>query len=132
VSQARERGEFAAWVADDRVIVMSCGGRLVASPHSLIAGRFEAHGVGILEDRHESRAVLRLLVDLEASIARSPACEDLTAMIAGVAVQRLPLVAGRVGLYETSLVFRLARTPRERRPPDLDISGRRGGHLTEA
>jgi hypothetical protein len=113
VSQARERGEFAAWVADDRVIVAAHGGRLVASPHPLIAGRFEARGLGILEERHESGAVLRLVVDLEASIARSPCCEELTATIAGVAVQRLALVAGRVGLYETSLVFRLARTLRE-------------------
>jgi hypothetical protein len=113
VSQARERGGFSAWVADDRVMVTARGGRLVASPHVAIAGRFEARGLGILAERHESRAVLRLIVDLESSIARSPCHQELTATVAGVVLQRLPLVAGRVGLYETSLVFRLARTPQE-------------------
>jgi serine kinase of HPr protein (carbohydrate metabolism regulator) len=113
VSRARDRGEFAAWVADDRVLVKACGGRLIACPHLAIAGHFEARGLGILAAPHEARAVLRLVVDLEKVGDRLPPMNGLTAVIANVAVQRLPLVAGRVGLYETSLVFRLARTFRE-------------------
>jgi HPr kinase/phosphorylase len=111
VSRARERGTFAAWVADDRVIVTAYRGRLIAAPHPLIAGRFEARGLGILREPHEPRAVLRLLVDLKDNIERLPVDSDLEALVADVAVQRLPLVAGRVGLYETSLVFRLAHDP---------------------
>jgi HPr kinase/phosphorylase len=112
VSQARERGEFAAWVADDRVIVTACGRRLVAAAHPLIAGRYEARGLGILHEPHEPSVIVRLLVDLlDGGIERLPCDAALTARIADVAVQRLPLVAGRVGMYETSLVFRLAHDP---------------------
>jgi hypothetical protein len=113
VSRARERGEFAAWVADDRVLLKVCGGRLIASPHPVVAGHFEARGLGIMSHAYEAQAVLRLVIDLETSVERWPCDGDLTTIIANVAVQRLPLVAGRVGLYETSLVFRHARTSRE-------------------
>ncbi len=111
VSQAREHGVFAAWVADDRVIVAPHGRRLVAAPHRSIAGCFEARGLGILRAPHEPRAVLRLIVDLEESVPRLPSRAFLSTRIGDVAVQRLPLVAGRVGLYETSLIFRLVRGP---------------------
>jgi len=113
VSQARLAGEFAAWVADDRVMVTEQAGRLIAAPHDAIAGRFEARGLGILSEPHEPRAVLRLLVDLEDEVGRLPSGAELTAIVAGVALQRLPLVEGRAGLYETSLVLRLLRVHRE-------------------
>ncbi len=113
ISQARARGDFAAWVADDRVVVTALNRRLLAAPHPLIAGRFEARGLGVLRDRHEPGAVLRLVVDLEEDTERLPSRGALTAIVAGVALPRLPLVAGRAGLYETSLVFRLMRTRQE-------------------
>jgi HPr kinase/phosphorylase len=106
ISQARLRGEFAAWVADDRVVVTpSAGGRLLAAPHPRIAGRFEARGFGLLSEPHEPRAVLRLVLDLEDAVERLPAPSEFSARVAGVALRRLPLVAGRTGLYETALVL---------------------------
>ncbi|MFI5011733.1 MAG: HPr kinase/phosphorylase [Hyphomicrobiales bacterium] len=113
LSQARGRGVFAAWVADDRVLVRSRGRRLIAAPHPAIAGRFEARGLGILRAPHERSAVLRLVVDLEEAVERLPAAVALSTTVAGVALRRLPLVAGRVGLYEASLVLDLIETRQE-------------------
>ena len=109
LAQARAAGEFAAWVADDRVLVTHHGNRLLGAPHPAIAGRFEARGLGILSEPHEPRAVLRLLVDLKDYTERLPEQDELTTMVDGVALQRLPLVAGRIGLYEASLVVSLIR-----------------------
>jgi HPr kinase/phosphorylase len=113
LSQARGRGAFAAWVADDRVVVKSSGQRLIAAPHPAIAGRFEARGQGILSALHERRVVLRLVVDLEEAVERLPADGELSTAVAGVALRRLPLVAGRGGLYEASLVLNLIETRQE-------------------
>jgi HPr kinase/phosphorylase len=104
-AQARLRGSFAALVADDRVILKRRGGRLLASPHPAIAGRFEARGAGIFADHHEPRIVLCLVVDLEREVERLPATRERTTCFAGVGLPRLALVAGRVGLYEVDLVL---------------------------
>jgi HPr kinase/phosphorylase len=128
VYQARGRGEFAAWVSDDRVVVTAFGRCLVAAPHPAIAGRIEARGLGILSEPYEPSTVLRLVVDLEEGIERLPAVGELTAVVAGVALRRLPLVAGRAGLYDTSLVFRLMRTRQESesRPTPTSLVGTAG------
>jgi serine kinase of HPr protein (carbohydrate metabolism regulator) len=114
LAQARAAGEFAAWVGDDRVLVSRHANRLIAAAHPAIAGRFEARGLGILSETHEARAVLRLLVDLEDYTERLPERGELTGMVASVALPRLPLVAGRVGLYEASLVVSLVRKRQEK------------------
>jgi len=109
LAQARAAGEFAAWVADDRVLVTRHGNRLLGAPHPAIAGRFEARGLGILSEPHEPSAVLRLLVDLKDYTERLPERDELTGMVDGVALPCLPLVAGRIGLYEASLIVSLIR-----------------------
>jgi HPr kinase/phosphorylase len=114
VAQARAAGEFAAWVADDRVVVTRHANRLVGAPHPAIAGRFEARGLGILSEPHEPSAILRLLVDLKDYAERLPERGEFTTMVAGVALPRLPLVAGRVGLYEASLVVSFVRKRQEK------------------
>ena len=105
LAQARLRGAFAAWVADDRVVVTRAAGRLVAAPHPSIAGLFEARGLGLVKEAYERRAVLRLVIDLEEEVERLPTATELTAHVAGVALRRMPLVARRAGLYEASLVL---------------------------
>jgi HPr kinase/phosphorylase len=107
LAQARLRCAFAAWVADDRVVVTPSAGRVVAAPHPAIAGRFEARGLGLLSEPHENRAVLRLVLDLEEAVERLPEARELSARVAGVALRRMPLVARRAGLYEASLVLSL-------------------------
>jgi HPr kinase/phosphorylase len=132
LAQARALGEFAAWVADDRVLVTRHANRLVAAPHPLIAGRFEARGIGILSEPHEGRAVLRLLVDLKDYTERLPERNELTGIIAGVTLPRVPLVAGRIGMYEASLVVSLIRMRQEEESrPTASSRGRNGRYLTE-
>ncbi|MBV9114754.1 MAG: hypothetical protein JOY67_18225 [Hyphomicrobiales bacterium] len=114
LAQARAEGEFAAWVADDRVTVKRHAGRLLGAPHPAIAGRYEARGLGILSEPHEPCTVLRFLVDFEPSNERLPNQGELSGVVAGVALPRLPLVAGRAGLYEASLVVKLIRMRQEK------------------
>ena len=113
IAQARIVGEFAAWVGDDRVLVSHRANRLVGAPHPAIAGRYEARGLGISSGPHEPSAVLRLLVDLKDYTERLPERNEFTAIIAGVTLPRVPLVAGRIGMYEASLVVSLTRMRQE-------------------
>ncbi len=57
---------FARLVADDRVHLEAVGGRLLARPPEALAGLIEVRGVGLLRVAHEPRAVIGLVVDLDA------------------------------------------------------------------
>jgi serine kinase of HPr protein (carbohydrate metabolism regulator) len=88
-----ERG--ARLVADDRVHVSACHGRLVATGPDAIAGRLELRGRGIIAVPHEQSAVIRLVVDLveEAELERLPEAAELSATLLGVALPRQPVPA---------------------------------------
>ena len=64
---------IARLVGDDRIILTSAGGRLLARPHSRIAGMIERRGVGLLRVEHEPVCVVRLVVQRDAAPARLPA-----------------------------------------------------------
>jgi serine kinase of HPr protein (carbohydrate metabolism regulator) len=64
IARARLRGDFARLIADDRVMLVNCNGRLVARPHPLAAGRIELRGLGIVSEPHEPAGVIRGVVDL--------------------------------------------------------------------
>ena len=106
---ARQRGWFGRLVADDRVLVSLCGGRLVLSPHTAIAGQVERRGQGIFDVDHEGAAVLRLVIDLvdrdRASDmpARMPTTAEQTALISGIAIPRLVLAIGEPGAVQAIL-----------------------------
>lgn len=72
IARARAQGVFGRLVADDRVLLRARGGRLIASPHPAIAGRFEMRGIGIVAAPHLPEAVIRLVVDLDPSAPRMP------------------------------------------------------------
>lgn len=72
IARARAQGVFGRLVADDRVLLRARGGRLIASPHPAIAGRFEMRGIGIVAAPHLPEAVVRLVVDLDPSAPRMP------------------------------------------------------------
>lgn len=63
-------GAFARLVGDDRVQCQTRHGHVVISPHRLIAGLAEWRSLGLLPHRHEVKAVLRLIVDLEIELAK--------------------------------------------------------------
>jgi len=79
---------FARLVGDDRVHLQAAGGRLLVSPAEALAGMIELRGVGILQRDHEPRAVVGLVVDLDAADAeRLP--ERGETIIEGIAIPRL-------------------------------------------
>lgn len=60
--QARQCGLFSALIADDRVIVWRCNGRVLAKAPQATAGLAELRGTGILTLEPIGRAVLHLAV----------------------------------------------------------------------
>lgn len=79
-------------IADDRVLLSSCHGRIVATAAAGIRGRIELRGRGILEFPWEESAVIRLVVDMcdAEAIDRLPEPEALTDTLLGVALPRQP------------------------------------------
>ncbi len=84
-----------ALVADDRVVVSSHHGRLVAAAPPELAGLIEVRGQGILRRPYVSPAVIDLVVDLlpPANSPRMPD-PDERAEVAGIILPRLVLPAG--------------------------------------
>lgn len=107
VAAARARGGFALLVADDRVLLHPAGARLIVSPHPAIAGRVERRFAGIADISHETRAVARLVVDLEPAdapgIARLPPESARWTSLAGIRLRRLGLPQSHAGAVETIL-----------------------------
>jgi HPr kinase/phosphorylase len=87
------RLRFARLVADDRVHLEPCHGRLLARPAAALAGMIEMRGIGIRRLEHEPVAVVGLVVDLAADDAeRLPAASE--AVISGLGLPRLAVAAG--------------------------------------
>jgi serine kinase of HPr protein (carbohydrate metabolism regulator) len=110
--------EDGAFVADDRVVCEMRGGRLVARPHAVLAGRVEVRGQGILPLADlgvPSRAEtdLHLAVDLVDALPRLPEPAG-DADILGIALPRLALDAGVRAAGLAPLLVRAAL--RKRRP----------------
>ena len=83
---------FARLVADDRVHLEAIGGRLLARPPEALAGLIEVRGVGLLRVAHEPRAVIGLVVDLDAPDAeRLPTADQRRTEINGISLPRLPV-----------------------------------------
>lgn len=90
---------FARLVADDRVQLTVAHGRLLASAPEAIKGKIEVRGNGIREVAYETVALVRLVVDLEASdSARLPEAAARGVEISGVKLSRLPVASGEDAL----------------------------------
>lgn len=88
-------------VSDDRTILQSRNGTLVASCPSAISGMIEAYGVGILRTEPESEAVIRLVIDLgQAETRRLPPRRSVTFL--NIAIE---LVHGSNGTHFSSAVL---------------------------
>lgn len=107
------RGRFAGLVADDRVALAECAGRLVARAPAALAGLVEARGLGILPAEQVPAAVLRLVVDLAPTAVRLPDAEDLQAELLGVKLPRLAAVPGAALDALVSLTLRRRRYSEE-------------------
>jgi serine kinase of HPr protein (carbohydrate metabolism regulator) len=82
-------------VADDRVHLSACHGRVIATAPAPISGMIELSGHGILRVPHERSAVIRLVVDwvAEEALDRLPEAAELRVDILGASLPRQP-VAG--------------------------------------
>ncbi|EFO32846.1 HPr kinase/phosphorylase [Roseibium sp. TrichSKD4] len=77
VEASCNKGHYAAWVADDRVLLSSAQGRVIAVPPPPLAGKLEVRGLGIIETAYAREAVMDLVVDLQplSGIERLPDTE---------------------------------------------------------
>lgn len=113
IAAATAAGGFAAWIADDQVMLRAAHGRLVAATPPTIAGLAEMRGRGVVAVAHEPAAVIRLVVDLVAPAAaeRMPEETDLSVEILGVRLPRQPVPSDAgdpLGLVATALAAALA------------------------
>ncbi len=90
---------FARLVADDRVYVEACNGRLLVRPAPALAGLIEIRGLGIRRVAFEAMAAVGLVIDLAAAdAARLPAAEAGETTIEGIALPRLAVAPERPAL----------------------------------
>lgn len=101
VEKALASGKFGRLVGDDRVILECRSGRIVAHPHREIAGLIEIRGQGIVDQKYESAAIIRLVLDLGGDKPdgdkppRIPEKQHQIISLAGISVTRLHLPADR-------------------------------------
>ena len=93
--EAAESGilRFARLVADDRVRLEPCHGRLVVRAPDELAGLIEVRGLGIRHMAHEAVAVVGGVVDLAAADAERLPDSRIQTEVAGVSLPRLPVAA---------------------------------------
>ncbi len=98
IEAARGNGlGFAMLVGDDRVHLEAAGGRVLVRPAEALAGLLEVRGLGLLRLDHEPRAVVGLVVDLDAADAeRLP--DRQSTDISGIVLPRLAVATGAEAL----------------------------------
>lgn len=93
-------------VADDRVILETAHGRLLARAPDVIAGKIEVRGLGIRNMPHEPLALVSLVADLGAAdAARIPEPASEETELAGVKLSRLPLGTPEAALLALIAAF---------------------------
>jgi HPr kinase/phosphorylase len=98
LTRARERGDFAALIADDRVELVASNGRLVARPHPAIAGMMEVRGVGVVRAPFEPAGLIRAVIDLVDAAGPFPdRFPDANARMTTLCGLSLPLMILRAG-----------------------------------
>ncbi len=86
---------FGCLVADDRVFLRPCNGRLLARAPENLRGLLEQRGFGITQWGYEQEAVIDLVVDLESPIAqRIPSNEGFSLELEGLKLPHLAIGAG--------------------------------------
>ena len=91
--------ERARLVADDRVVLTTANGRLLAGAPAAIAGLIELRGVGLLRRPFVAPVVIRLVVDFVPAEAgsRLPEAAAAETAVEGIVLPRLALPIGAAG-----------------------------------
>lgn len=87
-----DRRLFASLVGDDRVLIVGQCGRILAEGKPRMHGLIERRGYGIVKERAEPCAVIRLVVDLLPETGRSsrmPDSDETRVRIGEIALPRL-------------------------------------------
>lgn len=94
---AGQGGRFARLVGDDRVELVGCDSRVVASGHPAVRGMIETRGQGIMRLDYEPAVVVGLVVDLipATELVRYPDPEERRVGICGAKLPRLALLSDR-------------------------------------
>ena len=99
---------FARLVADDRVFLEACSGRLLARFVTELAGLLEVRGLGIRRLPYDAIAAIGLVVDLAANeAARLPGPGGQHTTLAGV---QLPLIGVPKGVDPLPLILAYRHT----------------------
>jgi HPr kinase/phosphorylase len=86
---------FARLVADDRIELEACHGRLLARPPPALAGLIEVRGLGIRRLAHEPVVVIGLVIDLASPDAeRLPGEAGREVSVSGINLPRLAVGPG--------------------------------------
>jgi HPr kinase/phosphorylase len=99
---ADDRRLFARLIGDDRVLMRSRRQRILVEGPLITRGLIERRGYGIDQERAESCAILRLVIDLcaeRARIARMPEPEETKVLIGKIELPRLAF-DGESGPFE--------------------------------
>jgi serine kinase of HPr protein (carbohydrate metabolism regulator) len=83
-------------IADDRVHLSACHGRVVASAVAPTSGLLELRGRGIVTVAHERSGLIRLVVEIvsKEAMERMPEDDQLTTVLLGIALPRQPVPPG--------------------------------------
>ncbi len=100
VEGARQRGLYATFVADDRVVLHAVNGRVIARCPETILGLAERWGRGIETVDCVPAAVIRLVADLvePESLIRLPETADMHTEVDGVSLPRQAIPARKTSV----------------------------------
>jgi HPr kinase/phosphorylase len=112
IAAAKTHLPFARLVADDRVELQACHGRLLVRAPSALAGLIEVRGVGIRRVPHELVAVVGTVVDLGADAQRLPDPSERQTMIDGIPLRRLAVASGIDPMPDVIALLGTAETER--------------------
>ena len=116
IDAVRAQGRFAALVADDRVLLRSCRGRVLATAPAPIAGLIELYGLGPVTLAHEPRAVVDLVVRLVDADSAPRYQEQASGDLLGIRLPHLDLTKRNAVSAAAAIMARLALPPFADRP----------------
>ena len=116
IHAARAQGLFAAVVADDRVLLRPCRGRLLAAAPAPIAGLVELYGLGPVAAAHETRAVIDLVVRLVGADTAPRYQEEAAEELLGIRLPHLDLTERNAVSAAAAIMGQLALPPFADRP----------------
>lgn len=90
IAEGERAGRFARLVGDDRVVLSTSSGRVLARPVPAAAGLIEVRGLGICRVAREASCVVRLIVDLVLNgPERLPSLDELHDRLLDVRLPRI-------------------------------------------